>query len=57
MSKKPNVHYRVRINGPWIDVPDDTVITEPNPVGKAMLSTVTGDFRMSIRCFMLGNMS
>ena len=54
---KPHVHYRVRINGPWIDIPDDAVITESNPVGNAMVWTVMGDFGMSIRCFMPGNMS
>jgi hypothetical protein len=56
-SAKPHVHYRVRINGPWIDVPDDAVIAEPNPIGKAMVWMVMGDFGMSIRCFMPGNMS
>ena len=54
---KPRVHYRVRIDGPWIDVPDDAVITEPNPIGKAMVWIVIGDFGMSIRCFMPGDMS
>ena len=24
-------HYRVRIDNEWVDVPDDAVITEPNP--------------------------
>jgi|SRR5579871_788138 len=56
-SQKPRVHYRVRINGPWIDVPDDAVIAEPNLIGRAMVWTVMGDFGMSIRCFMPGNMS
>ena len=56
-ATKTHVHYRVRINGPWIDVPDDAVISEPNLVGKAMVWTVMGDFGMSIRCFMPGNMS
>ncbi len=56
-SAKPRVHYRVRINGPWIDVPDDAVIAESNPIGKAMVWIVMGDFGMSIRCFMPGNMS
>jgi hypothetical protein len=54
---KPRVQYRVRINGPWIDVPDDAVITELNPIGKAMVWVVMGDFGMSIRCFMPGGMS
>ena len=52
-----HVHYRVRINRVWIDVPDDSVISEPNLAGHAMVWTVTGDFGMSIRCFMPGNMS
>lgn len=56
-SKKSEPHYQVRINGPWIDVPDDAVIAEPNRVGKAMVWTVMGDFGMSIRCFMPGGMS
>jgi hypothetical protein len=56
-ATKSHVHYRVRINGPWIDVPDDAVITEPNPVGNAMVWMVMGDFGMSIRCFMPGNVS
>jgi hypothetical protein len=32
-----NGHYRVRLRGEWIDVPDDTVITEPNRAGRAMV--------------------
>src|SRR5262249_5008331 len=30
-------HYRVRIDGQWIDVPDDAVITVPNRVGRTMV--------------------
>lgn len=56
-AERPHVHYRVRINSVWIDVPDDAVIPEPNRLGRAMVWTVTGDFSMSIRCFMPGNMS
>jgi hypothetical protein len=29
-------HYRVRLEGAWIDVPDDAVITEPNLFGRTM---------------------
>jgi hypothetical protein len=50
-------HYRVRINGPWIDVPDDAVITERNRVGKAMVWVVFGDFGMSIQCFLPGGLT
>jgi len=30
-------HYRVRLDGKWIDVPDDALITEPNLVGRTMV--------------------
>src|SRR5258706_9948265 len=30
-------HYRVRLNGQWIDVPDDALVTEPNLVGRTMV--------------------
>ncbi len=30
-------HYRVRLEGRWIDVPDDAVITEPNRAGRTMV--------------------
>src|SRR6266581_6051700 len=29
--------YRVRIDGDWIDVPADAVITEPNRAGRTMV--------------------
>ena len=28
-----NGHYRVRIEGEWVNVPDEAVITEPNRIG------------------------
>jgi hypothetical protein len=30
-------HYRVRIEGQWIDVPDEAVIKEPNRAGRTMV--------------------
>ena len=30
-------HYRVRLEGQWIDVPDDAVITVPNRAGRTMV--------------------
>ena len=30
-------HYRVRLEGKWILVPDDAVITEPNRAGRTMV--------------------
>ena len=50
-------HYRVRIEGAWIDVPDDAVITEPNRFGRTMVWPIKGTYGISIRCFMPGSMS
>src|SRR3954447_9573660 len=37
-------HYRVRIDGEWIIVPDDAVVTEPNRAGRAMVWPVKSSF-------------
>ena len=50
-------HYRVRIEGEWIDVPEDAVITEPNRVGRTMVWPIRGYGGLTIRCFMPGSMS
>jgi hypothetical protein len=52
-----NGRYRVRIDGQWIDVPDDAVITEPNRVGRTMVWPMYGQGGITIRCFMPGSMS
>jgi len=52
-----NGHYRVRIDGEWIDVPDDAVITEPNRAGRTMVWPTKGSLGISIRCFMPGSMT
>jgi hypothetical protein len=44
-------HYWVPVNGEWVQVPEEAVITEPNKVGHAML-WLTYDQR--IRCFLPG---
>lgn len=59
-------HYRVRLQGQWIDVPDDAVITEPNRAGRTMVWPMNGTFGsngtmtnfqgITIRCFMPGAM-
>jgi hypothetical protein len=49
-------HYRVRIDGEWIPVPDEAVITEPNRVGRTMVWPVRGYLGVSIRCYMPGTM-
>ncbi len=50
-------HYRVRLDGEWLDVPDDAVITEPNRVGRTMVWPIRGYQGISIRCFMPGSMT
>ena len=50
-------HYRVRLEGEWIDVPDDAVITEPNRAGRTMVWPVKGAVGISIRCFLPGSMT
>ena len=50
-------HYRVRIDGEWIPVPDEAVITEPNRIGRTMVWPIKGYLGVSIRCFMPGSMT
>ena len=50
-------HYRVRLEGQWIDVPDDAVITEPNRVGRTMVWPIKGTLGITIRCFLPGSMT
>ena len=48
-------HYRVRIQGEWIEVPDAAVITEPNRFGPAVVWPYNDrDGNTRIRCFMPG---
>jgi cytochrome c553 len=48
-------HYRVRLNGDWIVVPDNAVVTEPNKYGQAVVwPYMSGDGTTQIRCFMPG---
>jgi len=52
--------YRVRLDGEWIDVPDDAVVKEPNRAGRAMVWPMPlrpEDDAITIRCFMPGSMS
>ena len=48
-------HYRVRIYGQWIVVPDAAVVTEPNRFGPTVVWPYRdGDGTTRIRCFMPG---
>src|SRR5260370_17842711 len=44
--------YRVRLDGDWIMVPDDAVITEPNRAGRTMVWPIKSPPRTSIRFFL-----
>jgi hypothetical protein len=50
-------HYRVRLDGEWVDVPDEAVISEPNRVGRTMVWPIRGYLGLTIRCFMPGSMT
>ena len=48
-------HYRVRLNGVWILVPDDALITEPNKFGAAVVWPYQDENgKTQIRCFLPG---
>ena len=50
-------HYRVRIDGEWVNVPDEAVITEPTRIGRTMVWPIRGYLGLSVRCFMPGSMT
>ena len=53
-----NGHYRVRLDGLWVEVPDEAVITEPNRIGRTMVWPIRdGVGGLYIRCFMPGSMT
>jgi hypothetical protein len=48
-------HYRVRLHGEWIVVPENAVVTEPNRVKVAVVwPYVDNDGQTQIRCFLPG---
>lgn len=50
-------HYRVRINGEWVVVPDGAVITQPNRAGRTMVWRHFIDGHPRVHCFMPGSMT
>jgi hypothetical protein len=50
-------HYRVRIDGEWVDVPNDAVVDGPNRAGRTMVWPYYLNGHPKVRCFMLGTMS
>jgi hypothetical protein len=48
-------HYRVRIAGAWLVVPDDAIVSVPNEYGKAVAWPYTdASGGTAIRCFLPG---
>lgn len=48
-------HYRVRIDGVWLDVPDNALIDTPNRYGPAVIWPYKNEQgQTQIRCFMPG---
>jgi hypothetical protein len=47
-------HYRVRLHGEWVDVPDNALVTEPNRFGPAVVWPYEEAGKTQIRCFMPG---
>lgn len=48
-------HYRVRLNGAWIVVPDSVVVSEPNLYGAPVVwPYMDVDGQTQIRCFLPG---
>ena len=48
-------HYRVRLHGAWVPVPDDAVVTEPNRYGRSVVWPYQDSGGVTrIRCFMPG---
>lgn len=43
-------HYRARVDGKWLDIPDDLVVKQPNQDG----STLLWLFHGNVQCFMPG---
>jgi hypothetical protein len=49
-------HYRVRIDGEWVDVPNEAVVDGPNRAGRTMVWPYYIDGHPKARCFMPGSM-
>lgn len=50
-------HYRVRIDGEWVVVPEGAVVKEPNRAGPTMVWKHYIDGHPHVRCFMPGSMT
>jgi hypothetical protein len=49
-------HYRVRLEGQWVDVPDEAVVDGPNKDGRTLVWPYFINGMPAVRCFMPGVM-
>lgn len=49
--------YRVRIDGEWIDVPDEAIVLGPNKAGAAKVWRTYVDGYPGVRCFLPGSLT
>ena len=47
-------HYRVKIYGAWLDVPDYAVVKGPNFLGHSIVWVDSSEETMTVRCFIPG---
>lgn len=47
-------HYRVRVEGEWLDVPDDRVVKGANRLGPAVVWPYLESGKRAVRCFLPG---
>ena len=50
-------HYRVHLDGRWVDVPDEAVIEQPNKDGRTLVWPYYKDGMQVPRCFIPGSMT
>lgn len=50
-------HYRVKIQGAWLDVPDRAVIKAPNRLGHPVVWIGDDGEAVTVRCFLPGPLS
>jgi hypothetical protein len=50
-------HYRVRLEGQWVDVPDEAVVEEPNKDGRTLVWPYHINGLPAVRCFLPGSMT
>ena len=52
-----NGHYKVRLDGQWVEVPDEAVVKEPNLAGPTLVWPRNINGTIYIMCFLPGSMT